>query len=475
MGESRTCSVNAHSIGTYYDDQVNNPAFASARHAGKALIVGLTLTLYACAIYRPQPEVNLDSLPQLRTQSEGRIRISAAVLSAQESKRFFGVRVYDSGVQPLWLSIRNQDQVPYALLAISVDQNLFSPLEAAYRNHYRLSFFENEKMNAYFIQNAIAHIVPPGKTISGFFYTNKDLGEKYTQVELVGPKGTNPKLVSFLLLVPGFRAHYSTPLINLHYDPKETVSYDEKGLREALERLPCCTTDADGTIDGDPINLVFVGDRDEIFSAFFDRQWTMAEEVDIGSSWKETEAFLFGTSFRHAPASPLYFFGRRQDVTIQKPRTTIVARNHVRLWRAPMRFEGKPVWIGQVSRDIGVRFTLATWNLATHRIDPHVDNTREYLVQDLFRSRLVTKVGYVKGAEPATLASPRKNLTGDPYITDGLRAVLVFSHNRVSESQMQALDWELPSGEEFREQQRENPRLANPGGQPGMFVQPERP
>lgn len=104
-------------------------------------------------------------------------------------------------------------------------------------------------------------------------------------------------------------------------------------------------------------------------------------------------------------------------------------------------------------------FTLATWNLATHRIDPHVDNTREHLIQDLFRSRLVTKVGYVNGGEPATLASPRKNLTGDPYITDGLRAVLVFSHNCVSESDMQALDWELPSSEEFREQQREKAGL----------------
>ena len=118
----------------------------------------------------------------------------------------------------------------------------------------------------------------------------------------------------------------------------------------------------------------------------------------------------------------------------------------MRLWRTAMRFQGEPVWVGQVSRDIGVRFTLATWNLATHRIDPHVDNTREYLVQDLFRSRLVTKVGYVKGSEPATLASPRKNLTGDPYITDGLRAVLVFSHNRVSESAVAPNSWTLGLG-----------------------------
>ena len=423
------------------------------RNAGrKAVIVGLILALSACTIYQPQPAINLNSLAQARTQSDGLVRITAAVLSAEDSRSVFGVPVYDSGVQPVWLSIENQDHVPYAFLSVSVDQNMFSPLEAAYRNHYRLLFVANERMNAYFLRNAIGQIIPPGRTVSGFVYANQDLGAKYAQVELVGPKGTKPKLLSFLLPVPGLRMHYNAALVNVRYRQEEMVSYDEKGLREALERLPCCTTNVDGTVEGDPLNLVFVGDIDEIFAALLDRQWNMTEEVDLGSSWKETKAFLFGTSFRYAPASSLYFYGRRQDVTIQKPRATIEARNHLRLWRAPMRFEGKPVWVGQVSRDIGVRFTLATWNLATHRIDPHVDNTREYLVQDLSRSRLVTKVGYVRGGEAATLASPRKNLSGDPYITDGLRAVLVFSPNRVSDSQLQALDWELPSSMEFREQ-----------------------
>jgi hypothetical protein len=223
------------------------------------------------------------------------------------------------------------------------------------------------------------------------------------------------------------------------------VSYDEHGLRSALERLPCCTTNANGTIEGDPLNIVFVGEINDIFSALLDRQWNMTEVVDLESSWQEAKAFLLGTPFIYAPASPLYFYGRRQDVTIQKPRSKIDARNHLRLWRAPMQFEGKPVWVGQVSRDIGVRFTLDTWNLATHRIDPHVDGTREYLVQDLFRSGRVSKVAYVKGGPAATLASPRKNLTGDWYISDGLRAILVFSPDRVSDSDMQALDWELPS------------------------------
>jgi hypothetical protein len=421
-------------------------------NAGRnGIIVVLTLALFGCTLlYRPQPAINLNSLEQVRTQTDGKVRISAAVLSAEESRKVFGVPLYDSGVQPVWVSIENQDRVPYVLLSGSIDENRFSPLEAAYRNHYRLFLLANDRMNKYFLQTEIAPIIPPGKIVSGFVYTNEDLGARYAQVELVGPKGTKPKIVSFLLPVPGLRTHYNALLVNGRSLQEEMVSYDEQGLRRELQRLPCCTTNANSTVDGDPLNIVFVGEINDIFSALLDRQWNMTEMVDLGSSWREAKAFLFGTSFRYAPASPLYFYGRRQDVTIQKPRSKIEARNHLRLWRAPMQFEGKPVWVGQVSRDIGVRFTLDTWNLATHRIDPHVDGTREYLVQDLFRSGRVTKVAYVKGGPVATLASPRKNLTGDWYISDGLRAVLVFSPKRISDSEMQALDWELPSNLEFR-------------------------
>jgi len=35
--------------------------------------------------------------------------------------------------------------------------------------------------------------------------------------------------------------------------------------------------------------------------------------------------------------------------------------------------EGLPAWVGQVSRDIGVRFTLKTSNLTTYIVDADVD------------------------------------------------------------------------------------------------------
>ena len=52
-----------------------------------------------------------------------------------------------------------------------------------------------------------------------------------------------------------------------------------------------------------------------------------------------------------------------------------------------MRFEGKPVFVGQISRDIGVRFTTKTWPPVTHEIDPDIDEARNALIEDLFLPR----------------------------------------------------------------------------------------
>jgi hypothetical protein len=122
--------------------------------------------------------------------------------------------------------------------------------------------------------------------------------------------------------------------------------------------------------------------------------------------------------------SPLYLFGRPQDAALQKPRNDIDRRNHLRLWRAPFTFQGTPVWVGQVSRDIGVRLTTKSWYLTTHKVDPDMDEDRDYLLQDLAVSGYVSRAGLVPGVGAAPRNAPRRNLTGDPYFTDGKRLVV---------------------------------------------------
>jgi hypothetical protein len=98
--------------------------------------------------------------------------------------------------------------------------------------------------------------------------------------------------------------------------------------------------------------------------------------------------------------------------------------------------------VGQVSRDIGVRFTLKARPPVTHKIDPDVDEARHALVEDMLFSQMVARVGWVKGVGYARPSKPRANLTGDPYFTDGVRTVLLLRQGPIALDQIKSLDWE---------------------------------
>ena len=151
---------------------------------------------------------------------------------------------------------------------------------------------------------------------------------------------------------------------------------------------------------------------------------------------------MFRNEYFNAPVSPLYVFGRQQDVALQKARDTVSLRNHLRLWLAPFTIDGLQVWVGQISRDIGIKLTTQSWYLTTHRISPEVDQDRFYLLQDLIMSGAVSRFGFVRGVGVSSPPDPRVNLTGDPYLTDGLRLVLFLNEPRRAFDQIEALDWE---------------------------------
>jgi hypothetical protein len=64
------------------------------------------------------------------------------------------------------------------------------------------------------------------------------------------------------------------------------------------------------------------------------------------------------------------------------------------------------------------------------------------LMEDLIYSQQLAKIGWVKGVGVATRSKPRHNLTGDPYFTAGLRAVLMFDRRPYSFTEIQSFDWE---------------------------------
>jgi hypothetical protein len=194
--------------------------------------------------------------------------------------------------------------------------------------------------------------------------------------------------------------------------PSGTVeAVDLATLREKLAQVHCCTTNKVGNVNGDPLNIVVVGRGIDALFAFTERGWRLDEPFDLHSTYRTVRAFLFGSEYLNAPVSPLYVFGRQQDVALQKARDTVSQRNHLRLWLAPFTIDGLQVWVGQISRDIGIKLTTKSWYLTTHIISPEVDQDRFYLMQDLILSGAVTRFGFVRGVGVSSMPDPRVNLT----------------------------------------------------------------
>ena len=162
----------------------------------------------------------------------------------------------------------------------------------------------------------------------------------------------------------------------------------------------------------------------------------MTETIHGNEVWKTIKSSVFGNKYRTSPVSPLYVFGRPQDIAFQKARKTINERNHLCLWRTPWLYKGKHVSIGQISRDIGVKFTLKSPTISTHKVDADVDEARGYLLQDLVFSQHVKKWGYVQGVSKTRLDENRENLT------DGLRVVLMLTEEPTTIDQIERFDWE---------------------------------
>ena len=207
------------------------------------LILGFLMILGCAATFAPLPLEDVRFTDRAQVQSDGNFRVTAAVLSAEETEAVFTVPLYLKGIQPIWLEIANDDDKPTWFLPVSVDPDYFAPLEVAYLYHRTFQKEYNSQLDQYFMANDIGLFVAPGTTRSGFVFTNLDLGTKIFNVDLVG-EDNQPTTFTFFVSVPGLRVDHQDVKFEELYAAEEMVSYDLAGFRTALEKLPCCATNA---------------------------------------------------------------------------------------------------------------------------------------------------------------------------------------------------------------------------------------
>jgi LssY C-terminus len=195
-----------------------------------------------------------------------------------------------------------------------------------------------------------------------------------------------------------------------------------RGVDDGLfSKIPRRIADKAGD-PGDMVNFLIIGSQEEMEKVFTTAGW-----VKVDANVKETVlngflASMSKESYLTMPMSPLYLFGRQQDYgwAHAEPIAVVASRNHLRIWKASFEVNGRTLWIGAATHDVGFEKDQRN-NGLTHKIDPNIDLERDYVEKTLASTGLVAEVTHILPANPMQEA---KTATGGSFHSNGQVLVL---------------------------------------------------
>ncbi len=387
----------------------------------------LVLFLSACATqsYHYESTKSYPIRERAVTQTQGDITVSASVPGEDEAQAIFGIPIYKRGIQPVWLEIENNSAERVRFAPTGVDPNYFSPLEVAYMHRKGFSRQARAQMEQRFYHSAIPRQIPAGETRSGYVFTNTRPGTKSFDVDIFSV--AEDQNFAFFITVPGFVPDHEDVDFDSLYDPSKIRDINLPGLRAGLDGLPWFSTNQSGEQKGLPVGVVIVAPGIDVLKALLRAGWHESPKM------QEEEKL----------ARAHYLFGRIPDAVFRIQRRGNRDRNELNLWLAPMRIEGKAVWLAQMVHFIGQRTQLEQAIFGA-RVDPDVDDGRDYLMQNIWYAQGLEQVGWLAGAGAVSIESARFDFNSLEYFTDGYRVVLWLSGKPVSLLETRKADLDDP-------------------------------
>jgi len=170
---------------------------------------------------------------------------------------------------------------------------------------------------------------------------------------------------------------------------------------------------------GDPLNLVIVGQADQIVNAFQQAGWSEAKKLGPKSTMGTVRAVTSEEGYSQAPVSQLYLYGHVEDLAFEKMLNTFMKRHHLRLWRTTVSAPGRrEIWLGAATHDIGLD---VHFGVVSHAIDPDLDAERSKVGADLIAGGQVAAEQLVTRPNPL---SEGKTATGGAWKTSGQLLVI---------------------------------------------------
>lgn len=197
---------------------------------------------------------------------------------------------------------------------------------------------------------------------------------------------------------------------------------NQAALADLVNRQPFRTVAAKPPKPSDMTNIMFIGTEEELRAAFEKAGWSSAAALSASSKMETARAIIEDRGYKEGPMSILLLDNRPPEMALQKGNNTFAQRHHLRIFRRPDTFAGKPVWVCSSTHDTGIDFSERDRTFI-HKVDGQIDRERAKVVSDLLFTGLVKSVALVERPDvPTTI----ENATGDALQTDGRMAVLLF-------------------------------------------------
>jgi membrane-associated phospholipid phosphatase len=206
----------------------------------------------------------------------------------------------------------------------------------------------------------------------------------------------------------------------------KTIIKTEEITDKLFENLPKVSESIRG-LPAEPINIIFVGQRQELDNAFINSDWYLLDEPSIKSYTKIITSIILKVIYPQTPGLPVFWDTQPSQFAYGKPTSlnSVSSREHIHLWDTNFITENNQlIWVGTAHFDeeIQKKFGLI---MPYHYTNPKVDDERESIKNEL------EKNGFIKSFEKINitgLSYGTKKGSGNSFLTDG-QAYILYLQN----------------------------------------------
>lgn len=226
----------------------------------------------------------------------------------------------------------------------------------------------------------------------------------------------------WIIFIIGF--YFTHPLSSKTQTISNKIIIETKNIPNQLFKdLPKVSESISG-IAAEPINIIFIGKKEDINNAFIRSGWYLLDGPSLKSYSKIITSLLFDQAYPTTPGLPVFWDTQPSQFAYGKPTTpkSISSREHIHFWETNFITQDyQNIWVGTAHFDQAIKKKFGIV-MPFHTTEIKVDNERESIKNELSKNDFVKKTEKI---DLTGLSYGIKKGSGNSFLTDG-QAYLIY-------------------------------------------------